>query len=404
MKKLLLLHAGPLRKALFWVMPLLGTHVAQAQTSGLPIAFMGEKATIAACVRDISGDSVALFFDKRYYLTPVACATIRRHTHLTPKGDFDGETWDYNIDTNRLLYRMHYRQAQRDGHYEGFYPNGQMAVRGQFAKGEPTGSWEFWYANGQRKQTFELTGQLNPRLRIMAYWDSTGQQGVADGNGRWQDVMPVLKRRYGGPVLAGLPQDIWESRAVETDKLLTVEMYDNGVFKSGKSLEAGTMRYKNHSLLEPQIADPCVVAEQVQLGKTCESMRAYDQQMATMRQQRLVLQNSRVTPPKPPGNTTSYLQALLKNLDQTNQRNQWENMVDGQQFTIRATTDAEGFLRIVGGQGGSGIVTAVSQAVASMARWKPATVNDKPTPGEVRFLVVKIGVQLNISMQANATL
>ena len=375
-------------------------HFANGQATGFT---PGAKATISECIDVVKEDSTILFYDFQYNLTPMACADIRRHTRVTDNGDFKDETRDYTIATNRLRNRLYYEQAQRHGPYESYFPNGQLAVRGNFTHGEPTGSWEFWYPSGQRKQTFEWTGKQAPRFRILASWDSTGQQGVSNGNGLWQGVMPMLKRCYGGPVVAGLAQGVWESHAVSSGKLLTTEMYEEGIFRSGKALDGGGARYKNHSLLEPQLDDPTIAAERVSLGLNCEAIQAENQRRGVIRKQHLTLQNTHITPPKPPGNTISYLKALLKNLDQTNQRNQWENMVDGQQFIISATTDDQGYLRIVSGQGGSGIATAMTQAVSDMARWQPATVNDKPVVGKVQFLIIKSGVRLDISMQADAS-
>ena len=360
---------------------------------------LGAKATVPECIEVVKGDSTLLYYDPVYNLTPPACAAIRRHTHVTDKGDFQGEARDYTIATGRLRSQLHYEQGQRHGQYESYFDNGQLAMRGNFTHGDPTGTWEFWYPSGKPQQTFEWTGQVTPRLRIVASWDSTGRPGVTNGNGLWQGVMTPLKRRYGGPVINGLPQGVWESRALSSEKLMTMELYEQGIFRNGKAFDAPAgipARYKSHSLLEPQIYDPTAAGDRVQLGMNCTAIQAELQRREEQRQNIKSFQNMRIEPAKPPVDAISYMHQLLDRLNQTNQRNQWETMMDGQEFTVRATVDEQGTLRLVDGQGGSGILTAVSQALSGMARWHPATADGKPMPGAVRFLIVKLGTQLSI--------
>ena len=239
----------------------------------------------------VAGDSTILYYDLNYNLTPPACASIRRHIQVTDNGDFQGEARDYTMATGRLRSRLHYQVSQREGQYETYFPNGKMSARGNYVHGEPTGSWEFWYPNGQRKQTFEWNDQPAPapRFRIIAAWDTTGQQAVTNGNGLWQDVMRSVPRRYGGPVLNGLPQGVWESHEVASGNLVTTETFEKGLFQGGKALDKGG-RYKTRSLLEPQVDDPTASSDVVRLGQRCEPLARPQSAQAQHR-----------TAPKPPG-------------------------------------------------------------------------------------------------------
>lgn len=336
------------------------------------------------------GDSTVLYYDQSYKLTPVACASVRRHSHVTATGDFAGETRDYAIADNQLLFRLHYAQGVRHGLYESFYASGKPAVRGSFTRGEPTGTWEFWYANGQPRQTLEWTGQLSPRLRILAYWDSTGQQGVREGNGLWQDVMPGLRRHYGGPVVAGLPQGIWESRALDTGKLLTTEVYEKGVFKSGRALDAPTGgRYKTNSLLEPKLDDRTAEAEQVRRGFTCAYLLAAAERRANPGLP------SNAVPPRPLTDPQTYLSTVLQIFNYVNRDNSWASIVDGAPYIIEAKVDETGMLNLVSGHGG--IVTALTAVLRDRRRWRPATLNGRPATSDIQFVLVKYGVNFTMS-------
>lgn len=163
------------------------------------------QAKLADCVRDIKGDSVALYFDERYRLTPVPCATICRYTHLDPQGNIYGEVRDYRVATQQLAYRQHYAHGVRQGSYEAFYPNGQPQMRGTFSQGAPSGEWQFWYASGKPWQVLRWEGRPTRPWRFVAYWDSIGQQLLANGTGRWRELNPQQQRRLEGQVVNEVP-------------------------------------------------------------------------------------------------------------------------------------------------------------------------------------------------------
>ena len=362
-----------------------------SQAQGLAAPPAGQ-ATLDQCVQVIKGDSAVLFYDANYALTPPGCASIRRFTRITASGDFNGETRDYDARTKKLRARLHYREGKREGRYETYFPNGQMAVQGAFAWGQPAGTWQFWYANGQQRQTLEWTGQANPRLRILAYWDSTGQQGVTNGNGVWHDVMPMLHSRFGGPVLGGLAQGVWENRAPTTNKLLTTEVYVQGQFKEGKALDGIGGRYKDRSLLQPQVSDPVAAAEGFRLGTTCEARLAahqFDVQRAE--------QMRNAQPTRPVGDPSSFIRSVLTKLEESNQTSDWEIIADGREFVVEAATDEKGYLHLLSGQAGGGIITTLTQVVSGLPAWVPATYKNKPVPGVVQLAISKRGTILSMS-------
>ncbi len=230
---------------------------ARAQASSH--ASLPPEARISDCCQVIAGDSAALYYDHSYLLTPVACADVRRLTRINQQGDFEGETRDYTIATNQLLYRQHYLHGKREGTYEAFYPNGQRAVLGNFAAGEPLGDWQFWNADGRPQRVLNwatATPGVPTRPRLLACWDSTGRQVVSQGAGQWVERQPGLYRLITGPVVDGLAQGSWECRALTDNQLLARETFEQGTFKEGESLTGRfARRYNGHATLEPIIED-----------------------------------------------------------------------------------------------------------------------------------------------------
>ena len=204
--------------------------------------------------------------------------------------------------------------------------------------------------------------------------------------------MPMLHSRFGGLVVDGLAQGVWENRASITNKLLTTEVYEQGRFKEGKALDGIPSRYKDRPLLQPQVGDPTLPAEQFRLGTTCEARQAAYQASQLHAEQ---MRNAR--PPRPNGDPANFIQAVLRKLNDSNQTHGWEIIADGHEFSVEALTDEEGYLHLISGQAGGGIITSLSEAVNALPAWLPATYKNKPVPGKVQLLISKRGAVLSMS-------
>ncbi|WP_151087150.1 toxin-antitoxin system YwqK family antitoxin [Hymenobacter baengnokdamensis] len=359
-----------------------------------PVGPAATTVALTECVKVIKGDSMALYYDKSYVLTPIACASVCRLTRIDPQGNFDGEVRDYTGPGNKLRYRQHYRHGQREGAYESFYLNGQPAIRGAFTQGQPAGTWVFWYANGQKQQELEWLSPSEPRLRIVAYWDSTGQQLVTAGNGRWSGIMPDLHRQVSGPVVNGLANGIWESRDPATKQLLTTEVYQNGVFKNGKALDGKYPGpYKDQALLRPRLSDPTGPAEQFKVGTSCAArLASYQQNMA--------LRNMVLVPPKPPGDGNTYLSRLMTKLSEQNQMLQNILRDDAYRATIEADITELGVL--TGFEGTDPFIRGVfANTVPALGNWSAATANGQAVPGRATFEISVYSNQLQVRAHWN---
>ena len=246
------------------------------------------------CYQVIRADSVRLFYDADYLLTPPACASIRRLTRISSDGNFTGEVRDYWMDENILALRVRYRDGKADGLIEQFAHTGKRTLRGQLTQGLPTGEWQYWYDDGQPWQVLRFPAEGG--FRIVAYWDSTGARRAVDGNGYWEGAPPPNYVMYGnsawtreqtyfrfrGPVEQGLPHGRWQSVDTRTKKPFSDENFVHGRFRSGqlsqKPLYGSTAMASPKVVLEAEA--PTTPAEQFRLGLACAA-RARETEIRT---------------------------------------------------------------------------------------------------------------------------
>jgi hypothetical protein len=380
-------------------MPLVAA--AQTQPSAPP-----EQAKLSACVQEFSGDSVALFYDVRYTLTPMACATLRRQTHLDDKGNFNGETRDYQRATNHLLFRQQYDHGVRQGVYEAYYPNGQAQMRGTFTKGEPSGEWQFWYANGKPWQTLRWDATGPQPWRFVAYWDSTGQQLLANGRGRWQEINPRLHRRIEGQVVNELPDGEWQVYHLDGQQLLTTETYALGTFKKGHNwVGLGPVNYRDKPRIVPTFEDQSAEAERYRLGYTCAELarRAVADQALTQRLASISKATAHVkdiSAAKPDGDGSTYLRLLLQQLSATASM---KTLLLNPEYSAEVEADIDELGKLGNFQSKVADIQRVfTQVVPRLGRWNAAKVNGIPTGSHVRFTLAVVDQQWHITYRVGS--
>lgn len=344
--------------------------------------------TLPECYQALATDSVALYYNERWELTPMACATQRRLTRLDPDGSFNGEVQDYYRANNQLLFRQHYQHGQRTGSYEAFYPTGRPLLRGTFAQGQAVGEWQWWYANGRPMQTLRYDAAAPQQWRIVAYWDSTGQQLVTNGAGRWQQELASQQLRMVGAVLGELPDGEWQMTQLVSNKLLTTETYRAGRFVKGHNVVGRLPDYRDHARFLPAFDDPSVRAERYQLGISCaEQARRIAREQASGAQlahQRAL--NERVkamTPPRPDGYGPNYLHMLLEKMSDYPSLNALRL---NEQYDATVEADLDEYGKLSNFQSKEIAVQRVfEQMLPKLGRWHAATVNQQPVKSRVRF-------------------
>lgn len=376
----------------------------------LPLATWAQQATsqvkTADCVRDIKGDSVALYYDGRYRLTPIPCATFCRYTHLDPTGKLYGEVRDYRVATQQLAYRQHYANGVRQGSYEAFYPNGQLQMRGTFAQDVPTGEWQFWYASGKPWQVLRWDATAPQSWRYIAYWDSTGQQLLANGNGRWREVNPGQQRRLEGQVVNELPEGDWlfYHLAFDPTKPLAIETYEKGVFKKGRNLsKLGSGTYRDQPRLVPAFDDPSADGARFVRGSTCEEQaQAQAISGAIIRQASLASGRSEVAFARPAGDHRVYLAELLRKLSEMPSM---RALLLNPMYSATVEADVDELGKLSNFRSLSPDIQRVfTQVLPPLGRWNAAIVSKKPVPSHVMFLLNVVDAQWNIRYQSAPTI
>ncbi|WBO84022.1 toxin-antitoxin system YwqK family antitoxin [Hymenobacter yonginensis] len=232
---------------------------ARAQTAALP------KAKLNDCYRVVGKDSVVFYYSDEYVLTPPGCATIRRHVRLDSAGRFQGFVRDYRLTNNVLLVQGAYRAGRKEGLFEIYHPNGELATRGRYLQGREVGDWAYWYPTGRPRQILSFRDGRAPL--IQQFWDETGTQLVKDGNGTW--YRNELGLNLSGAVLQGAPDGRWVLRRLANDAVVVREIFRKGYFSSGVVVDT-LETYQDESRLEIADWDAYSQGEVYTLSKVCQ--------------------------------------------------------------------------------------------------------------------------------------
>ncbi|HWA33053.1 MAG TPA: TonB family protein [Cyclobacteriaceae bacterium] len=122
-----------------------------------------------------------------------------------------------------------------------YYPNGRIKAEGHFSNRRPTGLVKSFYANGspQAELVFEdhkMWDEKDPAVGILNYWDSVGNQIVADGHGECHcDLTPFsdFVEYENGIVINGLKEGKWDGK-IENGESDYEELYQKGILIKGR--------------------------------------------------------------------------------------------------------------------------------------------------------------------------
>ncbi|WP_332369030.1 TonB family protein [Spirosoma telluris] len=165
--------------------------------------------------------------------------------------------WDGEVlmlsESGSIISQLLYKNGMPTGAAVNYSPNGIVSdKREEFEEGFTA---TYWYDNGQIRE-MRLTKKVKPTEKptpstVMAFWTSTGQQLVKDGNGRAVNKEQMPSRAYSmekttlieeGLYENGLKQGLWTGRYTDGSYFYE-ENYDKGICSGGKPKEWGEIRY-----------------------------------------------------------------------------------------------------------------------------------------------------------------
>jgi TonB family protein len=152
--------------------------------------------------------------------------------------------------------RVMIRYLANNGSYRTFfYPTGEAMAQAAFQFESISGQLKLLYRNGQQQAqlmfpAYDETPMDDVGYKIINYWDESGRQVVANGNGSGDFnfvAFPILLVSGSGEVVDGLKTGEWKGR---TGDGTYVERYVNGVFMEGVSTLNGK-QFKYTVIEEP---------------------------------------------------------------------------------------------------------------------------------------------------------
>ncbi len=161
------------------------------------------------------------------------------------------------LDVN-FLYKI--------GKYTYYYKNGNRSGEGQYYSdldqhvfGFKNKKWETWYPNGKPKEewVYKIADDFTyAESFLMSFWDTTGAELTAKGNGRYYFTDMVNTRQsfkkivFTGPVRQGMFDSVWHGYYAN-GKVYTDELYKDGKLVKGTSYDEDGKTYNYDSLETP---------------------------------------------------------------------------------------------------------------------------------------------------------
>ena len=132
-----------------------------------------------------SGQVAGRFFYDRYWrLTSKDSAVFFRVCVFdTTNQVFAGMVRDYTKEGKLVMTGM-YQGGRKNGAFVNFYANSHKESEGVFMENNRVGLWRYFYSNEAPKQDVFFDER---EVRILNFFDSTGQALMQDGNGAWKE-------------------------------------------------------------------------------------------------------------------------------------------------------------------------------------------------------------------------
>jgi antitoxin component YwqK of YwqJK toxin-antitoxin module len=138
------------------------------------------------------------------------------------------DLWKSWYENGNLSQMGAYKRNLQDGLWKTYYENGQLQTEGKMNNGEQIEQWNTYNQNGQLES--QVTYNTDNTFLINNFWDSTGNQLILNGNGRYKIFADNGTIILEGDVTNGNRTGIWNSY-YSNGKLSEEGIYENTQYK-----------------------------------------------------------------------------------------------------------------------------------------------------------------------------
>ena len=231
-------------------------------------------ASIEEVIRQLGSDTVVFYYNDRWQLVKPICATIFRISRVDPVlATFTGKFVDYYSSDSTKAIEGNYSKGKKEGRFNIYFPNGQLAQFGNYANDKKSGIWQYFYEDGTKRQILDF---LENEVLIKEFWNEDGKKLVESGNGEWFTYESSEKFiKTSGEILDGRKNGTWKNTIPSRGMTTNIEKYKEGKFISGKmiSMIGGTESYKDTLYCSIEKIPSFLTAEQFQMNRCFKNQK-----------------------------------------------------------------------------------------------------------------------------------
>ncbi|HCT30835.1 MAG TPA: hypothetical protein DIW31_08890 [Bacteroidales bacterium] len=192
--------------------------------------------TIGNFVGISNNDTLVVFYNCMGTIVNRKCAEFYRKGRIdSTRINFSGNITDYYLN-NVVALKATIKDDYLNGKATYYHENGAVKSIGNYKQDIKIGTWKYFYKNGQTEKIIYF---IDGKPYIFAYYDSSGKQLVANGNGEYKGEYyparvcePITVQ---GSVINGKMHGKWSSSYAAFNQHIGDEFFENGVFIKGVS-------------------------------------------------------------------------------------------------------------------------------------------------------------------------
>ena len=236
--------------------------------------FEAHPTSVHEVIRQLDSDTMVFYYNDRWQLVKPICGTIFRISRVdTVLLTFTGKFVDYYSFDSTIAIEGNYTKGKKEGRFNIYFPNGQLAQFGMYVNDKKSGIWEYFYEDGIKRQILDFQDN---EILIKEFWNEEGKKLVESGNGKWFTYESSEKfMKTSGEVLNGQKNGTWKNTILSRNMTTNIEKYKEGKFISGKmiSMAGGTESYKDTLYCSIEKTPTFLTAEQFQMNRCYKNQK-----------------------------------------------------------------------------------------------------------------------------------